>query len=135
MVGNRAESAAVSTGSLVYISPRIAPQTDTIEAWASVPPGAGLRLGQFVRIRIRYEERTNRLVVPKTSVVTNAEGRTVVALVKGNRAVKTPVKVGLHEGDLVEIQGEGIKEGATIVTEGAYGLPDETKIRIIGQQL
>lgn len=122
------------TGTLIFISPQVDPQTDTIEVRASVPPGAGLRLGQFVKTRIRYEERKNCLVVPKDSVVTDADGHSVVALVNGDKAVMKSVKAGLHEDDLVEIEGEGFKEGMTIVTEGAYGLPDETKIREIGKQ-
>jgi hypothetical protein len=44
------------------------------------------------------------------------------------------VTLGLHEGGLVEIQGEGLKEGMAVVTVGTYGLPDKTKIRIIGQK-
>jgi hypothetical protein len=43
------------------------------------------------------------------------------------------VKVGLKEGGLVAIEGEGLKEGMGIVTTDAYGLPKETKIRKIGQ--
>jgi len=41
------------------------------------------------------------------------------------------VQVGLRDGDLVEISGDGIAEGATVVTVGAYGLPKETKIRVL----
>ena len=42
-----------------------------------------------------------------------------------------PVQVGLRDGDLVEISGDGITEGATVVTVGSYGLPKETKIRLL----
>jgi hypothetical protein len=44
------------------------------------------------------------------------------------------VKVGLRDGDLVEVEGVGLKEGLTVVTTGAYGLPKETRIRVIGRQ-
>ncbi len=120
-------------GSLVFIRPQIDPQTDTVQVRASVPAGSGLRLGQFVRIRICYEERKDRLAVPKESLVTDAASSTLIAIVEGDKAVKKPVKVGLREDNLVEIEGEGLAEGMTIVTEGAYGLPAETKIRVIGQ--
>jgi membrane fusion protein (multidrug efflux system) len=51
---------------------------------------------------------------------------------EGDKALEKEVKAGLREGDLVEVEGEGLREGMAIVTEGAYGLPNETKIKIIG---
>jgi hypothetical protein len=33
----------------------------------------------------------------------------------------------------VEVDGEGLKEGMTVVTVGAYGLPKESRIRIVGR--
>ncbi|MCX8037317.1 MAG: efflux RND transporter periplasmic adaptor subunit [Candidatus Sumerlaeia bacterium] len=121
------------TGTLIFIRPQIDPQTDTVQVRASVPAGSGLRLGQFVRIRICHEERKDRLAVPKDSIVTDASSSTLIAVVENDKAVKKPVKVGLREDNLVEIEGEGLTDGMTIVTEGAYGLPTETKIRVIGQ--
>jgi len=40
------------------------------------------------------------------------------------------VRVGFREGDLVEIEGEELDEGDSVVTQGAYGLPGEAKVRI-----
>ena len=31
---------------------------------------------------------------------------------------------------MVEIEGEGVKAGDTVVTVGAYALPDKTKIQV-----
>jgi hypothetical protein len=39
------------------------------------------------------------------------------------------VKTGLRENGWVEIEGADLKEGATVVTVGAYGFPKEAKIR------
>jgi multidrug efflux pump subunit AcrA (membrane-fusion protein) len=88
-----------------------------------------LRPGEFVRARIATEELTDRLVVPRESVVKTEDGK-VIYLVEGDRAVQLPVKTGLRDGDLIEVQADGLKEGDTIVTTGAYGLPKETKIKI-----
>jgi hypothetical protein len=51
-------------------------------------------------------------------------------VVEGNKAVQMPVKTGLRDGNLIEVAAEGLKEGDTIVTVGAYGLPKETKVKI-----
>ncbi|MFZ0409203.1 MAG: hypothetical protein WAM11_13990, partial [Cyanobium sp.] len=44
---------------------------------------------------------------------------------------RKPVKFGLREGGLVEVSGEGIKEGLVIVTEDAYAVPNDTKIHVL----
>ena len=38
----------------------------------------------------------------------------------------------LREDGWVEVAGTGLKEGASVVTVGAYGLPEKTKIRVLG---
>ena len=118
-------------GSIVFISPQVDLTNDTVLVRAAIPKNAGLRPGQFLRLRIITEEHKDCLAVSRESVVTDTEGRSVIALVEGERAVQKPVTLGLRDGAWVEIQGEGIKEGATIVTTGAYGLPKETKIRVL----
>jgi membrane fusion protein (multidrug efflux system) len=79
------------------------------------------------------EERPDRLSVPKDSVVQDADGKGTVALVSGGKATTKTVKIGVRDGDQVEIEGEGLQEGALVVTIGAYGLPRETKVRVIGE--
>jgi len=41
------------------------------------------------------------------------------------------IKPGLRDGNLIEISGEGLQEGMAIVTQGVYGLPPETHIRVL----
>jgi membrane fusion protein (multidrug efflux system) len=96
----------------------------------SLDTDAGLRPGQFVTARIVVEERLQRLAVPINSVVTN-ENTSLIALVEGDLAKQKLVKLGLRDGSFVEVEGEGIKEGMTVVTEGVYGLPPETRIRVV----
>ena len=90
----------------------------------------GLRSCQLFIFYVITEERYDRLAVPTESVVRADEG-SVIAVVDGDIARQRPVKVGLREGSLVEIEGDALKEGMTVVTEGAYGLPKETKIRVV----
>ncbi len=120
-----------SLGPLVFISPQVDVTNDTVLVRASIPRNAGLRPGQFVRTRIVTEQHDDCLVVPRESVVTDGQGRSVIALVEGDKAHQKAVTLGLQDGDWIEIQGEGLKEGAAIVTVGAYGLPSEAKIRVV----
>ena len=47
---------------------------------------------------------------------------------KGDDGAQVPVTTGLREDGWVEIEGENLKEGDSVVTVGAYGFPDKAKI-------
>ncbi len=120
----------VANGSVSFVSPLVDTKTGTALVRVAVPADAGLRPGQFARVRIVSEERAGRLAVPVESVVTDVEGRSVIAVVEGDNASQKPVKIGVRDGGLVEVEGDGLKEGDTVVTVGAYGLPKQTKVRV-----
>jgi len=117
-------------GSVTFIGASVDPLTDTILMRASLKAGSGLRPGQFVKSRILVEERPERLAVPIASVL-NKQGGSVLALVHGDFAKLISIKSGLQEGNLIEIEADGLQAGDTIVTEGVYGLPAETRIRVL----
>ncbi len=121
---------AMPLGTVTYIGSQVDRATDTAPVRISIPSSAGLRPGQFVNVRIVSEERRDRLAVPIESVVKAADG-TVIAVVNNDRAIQKPVQVGLRDGGLVEVSGDGLSEGMTVVTKGAYGLPKETKVRVL----
>jgi membrane fusion protein, multidrug efflux system len=118
-------------GTLVFISPQVDVKTGTAPVRISLPAHTSLRPGQWTKIRIISEERRDRLAVPVESVVKDEHGNTVIALVQDHKAAQKPVKTGLRDGGLAEIEADGLQPGLKVVTEGAYGLPKETKIRIL----
>ena len=60
-------------------------------------------------------------------------GEWVISLVSGRRAVQQPVQIGFREGDLVQVQSLLLQPGDRVVTTGAYGLPEKTKIRVLSE--
>jgi len=120
--------------SVTFVSPQVDAATGTVLVRVAVPKGAGLRPGQFVSARIFSEERKDRLAVPVASVVKDADDGTIIALVEGGKATRKAVKTGLREGGLIEVEGEGLSEGQTVVTVGAYGLPKQTKVRVLNAE-
>jgi membrane fusion protein (multidrug efflux system) len=118
-------------GKLTVVGKDIDPKTDTVLVRASVPEGSGLEPGRFLSVRIVCEEHRDILVVPEESVVPGPEGGTVLMVVEGDRAVPKPVKAGLRDSGLAEVEGEGLREGLVIVTADAYTLTGESKIHII----
>jgi membrane fusion protein, multidrug efflux system len=119
----------ITTGRVSFVSPSVDQKTNAVLVRLTLPEDSQLRSGQFVRTRIVTQELTDRLAVPRDSVL-KVEDEEVIYVVEGDKAVQTPVKTGLRHGNLVEVMADGLKEGDTIVTVGAYGLPKETKIKI-----
>lgn len=119
------------TATLAFVSPAVDANNDTVQVRALLPADTGLRPGQFVPLRISTAVHTNCLAAPEESVVTDINGQSVIALVNGDEAVQTPVQTGFQENGWLEIQGNGLKPGDSVVTVGAYGLPEKTKIEAI----
>lgn len=115
---------------VAYVGAQIESGTDQVLVRVSVPPGAGFRPGHYLRVRIAVEERRKRLAVPVESIVTR-DSIAMIAVVDSDRAVMRPVQVGLRDRNLVEVSAPGLKPGLTVATTGAYGLPPESRIRII----
>ena len=137
----RSEVASLKTGqkakindaesSVTFISPQVDAATDTVLVRLNVPKDAGLKSGEFITARIIIEERPGKLAVPRESVYTDYDGVSTLSIVEGDTAKKKTVKTGLRDGNLVEVEGEGLSEGTTVVTIGSYALPEETKVRIL----
>ena len=125
------QDAHSTTATLSFVSPAVDAKSGTILTRALLPADSGLRPGQFVQLKIITAVHTNCLAAPSESVVTDESGKSVIALVNGDEAAQTPVQTGLREGGWVEVFGAGLQEGAPIVTVGAYGLPDKTKINVV----
>lgn len=125
------ESDPPVSAALTYVSSTIDPADGTISAWALLPPGSGLRPGQFVQFKLVTETRANCLAAPKKSVVTNESGQSSIWLVNDDQATQTNVDIGLREDDWIEVSAPGLKAGDKVVTVGSYGLPNETQIKIL----
>ena len=115
---------------VVFVSPQVDPATGTVAVRLELPKGCGLRNGAFVTARIVIEEHAGILAVPDESVYTDYEGRSTLSVVEGDTATKMQVKTGIRDGGLIEVEGDGISEGTTVVTVGSYALPQETRIHI-----
>jgi membrane fusion protein (multidrug efflux system) len=128
--GRRDPAAASIRGTVSFVGDAIDARTDSVTVRASLPPRAGLRPGQFLDVRVLTSEHKDRLAIPVEGLVAE-DGQPMIAVVEGDRAVKRPVKAGLRDGSLVEVEGEGLREGLVVVAAGAYGLPKESRIRVI----
>src|SRR5437762_3335548 len=125
------------TGSVTLISRSSDPQNRTVEVWARFGNPRGLLPAngavQFVVTSQPVEEA---VVVPSTAVVldaTNADEGVVMVVDDDMIAHETKVKIGIQQGDKTQIV-EGLQGGETVVTEGNYSLPDETKVEVAKEE-
>jgi len=126
-IGNEAISCE-----LIFIGASVDLATGTVPARVSVQSASGLLPGEFVSVRIVSTEHKDSLAVPVESVSKSEDGEMVVSVVQNGIAVQMPVTTGLHDRGLVEIDGNGLRPGQAVVTEGAYALPNETRVIVIG---
>ena len=118
-------------GTLQFVSPRVTPGANSVLARIALPAGAAVRPGQFTAVRIVTETHVDCLAVPRESIYTDGGGRSTLSVVEEDMARQQTVLVGLYDGDLIEVSGEGLSEDTKVVTLGSYALPQQTKIRVI----
>jgi HlyD family secretion protein len=118
-------------GKVTVISPALDPNSTTVEVWFEARnPGQELKPGTSVELSLTAKTVKGALVVPASSVLTAPDGSTSVMVAgSDSRAHQTAVKLGIRNGDDVQIV-EGVKENDKVVSIGAYGLPDKTRIKI-----
>jgi membrane fusion protein, multidrug efflux system len=118
-------------GTLTYIGNQVDANNGTLPVRVSLPVKSGLRSGQFVSLRIVSEEHESCFVVPLASLAKNEDGESVISIVENNVAHQTPVEVGIREDGWVEVVADGLHAGMVVVTDGAYALPEETRVHVI----
>jgi RND family efflux transporter MFP subunit len=118
-------------GKVTTISPDVNPKTGTVRVDIDLPADSTFRPGLSVLVRIIDQEHKDKLAVPKAAVTTDENGDSFIATLDGEQATHKTVQVGLEENGLVEIDADGVKEGDTVITAGAYGLPPATHVKVV----
>jgi len=118
-----------TAASVSFVGSRADPNSGTVTARLHISENSGLMPGQLVTAIIVVEEKPNCLAVPREAVFTDVDGKSTLSLVIDGSSKKVAVRAGLRDEKLVEVEGEGIREGAVVVTLGSYALPSETRVR------
>ena len=118
-------------GKVTVVSPALDPNSTTVEVWFEAKnPRHELKPGTSVHLSLTAQTVKDALVVPASSVLTAPDGTTTVMIAGSDGlAHQKAVKLGIRNGDDVQIT-EGVNQGDKVVSNGAYGLPDKTKIKI-----
>lgn len=100
-------------------------QTQGIEAWLSLMPGEGQRMGQKVRVTLTQQVRS-LWAVPRLAVLHDEAGDYVFQ-VADQRAHRVTVRAW-ENGDVTGIEGS-LHEAWPVVVEGNYELSDGMRVR------
>lgn len=118
-------------GTVSLISPALDPNSTTVEIWVQAAnPSQQLRPGTTVRLSINAQTVHDALVIP-TAALLNASGDAAQVMVIDSQSVaqSRDVKIGIQNDQNVQIVS-GLKPGEQVVSQGAYGLPDKTKVKV-----
>jgi RND family efflux transporter MFP subunit len=118
-------------GKVTLVSPALDPNSTTVEVWVSAPnPDGRLRPGTTVEVQMVAQSLNDAVVVPAVALLKSPDGGTSVMTVGSDeKAHQTSVEAGIRQGDRLQIV-KGLNGGEKVVTTGAYGLPDNTKVKI-----
>jgi len=118
------------TGGVVQVAPAVDSQTNTVAVRVRLAnPSGELKAGLYATGRIAVAIHQNAIVVPETALVVEGD-EAFVFVPQGEKVQKRKVTVGIREDKRAEIT-EGLKEGERVVSTGAFGLGDGTKIKIV----
>lgn len=117
-------------GRVSRVAPVFDPATRTAQMEIEVPnPGFRLKPGMYARVRLTVERRPNALTVPSNAVV-DADGKRGVFMVKDQTAKFVETKIGLSDGERIEIL-DGLREGDRVITAGALALRDGDRVALV----
>jgi HlyD family secretion protein len=118
-------------GTITVVSPALDPNSTTVEVWLEAKnPKQQLKPGTSVQLSLTAKTVKDALVVPAAAVISAPDGGSAVMVVGSDgRAHQKAVKLGIRQDDDVQIL-EGVTASDKVVATGAYGLPDNTKIKV-----
>jgi HlyD family secretion protein len=118
-------------GKVTLVSPALDVNSTTVEVWVEAAnPKQSLKPGTSVQLSMLARTVPDALVIPASALLTATDGSTTVMVAGADgRAHQKPVRVGIRQGDQVQIT-DGLQAGDQVVSVGAYGLPGNTKIKV-----
>jgi HlyD family secretion protein len=118
-------------GKISLISPALDPGSTTLEVWVAVPnKGGNYKAGTPVHVSLAARTLNDVVSVPNEALITTKTGTPAVMVVGADSvAHQKDVKTGITDGQDTQVLS-GVQPGDLVVTTGAYGMDDGTKVKI-----
>ncbi len=112
------------------VSPALDPGSTTLEVWVRLPNRDGrFKAGTPVHVSVTGRTVPDALLTPANALLTAQDGSKYVMLFGADGvAHRRPVEVGITDGANAQIT-VGLSPSDTVITTGAYGLDDGTKVK------
>lgn len=117
------------TGVVDRIAPVVDAGSGTFRVICSFASEGSLQPGMFGRMAIDYDQRQDVPSIPRVALLDDASDPAVY-VVRANKAVRVPVKLGYADGEYIEVR-EGIKLGEQVVTAGKTALREGGEVQVI----
>jgi HlyD family secretion protein len=117
---------------VALISPALDPGSTTVEVWLRIEnPKGSLKAGTPVHATITGRTALHALVVPAEAIQTAPDGvgKSVMVVTPSGTAVKRTVTLGIQTPESVQVLS-GLGTTDTVITTGAYGLDEGTRVKI-----
>ncbi|HEY6348377.1 MAG TPA: efflux RND transporter periplasmic adaptor subunit [Candidatus Angelobacter sp.] len=113
-------------GTVTLVSPALDPNSTTVEIWVQAKnANQQLRPGTTAQVAITTQTVHDALVVPASALLEpNGNKAEVMVVDSQSRAESRDVETGIQSEQGVRILS-GLKLGEQVITQGAYGLPDQ----------
>jgi RND family efflux transporter MFP subunit len=118
-------------GKVTLVSPALDPNSTTVEVWVAAPnPDGSLRPGTTATVQMIARTVNDAIIVPASALLKTPDGATTVMVAGADgKAHQVSVEAGIRQGDRLQIT-KGLNGGEKVIITGAYGLPDNTKVKI-----
>ncbi|HEV2991713.1 MAG TPA: efflux RND transporter periplasmic adaptor subunit [Candidatus Angelobacter sp.] len=118
-------------GTVTLVSPALDPNSTTVEIWVQAAnPKQQLRPGTAAQLSVTAQTVHDALIIPAPALLNvNGDQAQVMVIASDGTAKSRDVKVGIKNSDDVQIVS-GLKAGEQVITEGAYGLKENTKVKV-----
>jgi HlyD family secretion protein len=118
-------------GKVSLISPALDPNSTTVEVWIQASnPEQQLRPGTTAQISMTAQTVHDAVVVPASALLNAKEDTAQLMVVDAqSQAQARDVKVGIKTQEQAQILS-GLTPGEVVITQGAYGLQEKTKVKV-----
>lgn len=118
-------------GQISSIDPVIDPSSRAVLVRASLPnPGARIKPGMLMSVRVELGTRRST-AVPEIAVLADGDERYVFIVTPDGKAKRVPVRVGLRDTGLIEV--EGLRSGDNVIGDGVVKVANGMKVRLVGK--
>ena len=118
-------------GKVTLVSPALDPNSTTVEVWVAAPnPNGRLRPGTTATVQMIARTVNDAIIVPAAALLKTPDGASTVMIAGADgKAHQVSVEAGIRQGDRLQIT-KGLNGSEKVIITGAYGLPDNTKVKI-----